>query len=295
MQIKTVMRTHFETVPDDLPLPRARALMARAQLRTLPVVRGDHLLGLLHEEDLARAGASTLPALAAYDWSDGLDRMPVAAIMRPDPPTVEVDATVAEAARLLRTRWLDAAPVVDGTALVGLVTVPDLLGVLGDMLQPPRAVGFEHILVAVTFDALGTATVETGTALAREHEARLTLLHAITPPSRSRLAERLPPEPLTRIARQRREDCLAQLATLAPDAPGLDVARLVVTGEPAGAIVAGAARLHADLVIVGESPRRWLGRRVAASVAEAVIARAPCPVLLVRARRVAVNPGDARP
>src|SRR5262249_24649854 len=161
------------------------------------------------------------------------------------------------AASLFRNGRLHAAPIVDGSALIGLVTVTDLIAVLGAALQPARPLGLEHILAAATFDALGNATVDTAASLAREHEAPLTLLHAIVPPSLSLIAD------VGRwTERQRHDDAVAHLGTLTPPASELNVARLVVTGEPAEVIVAAATRLHADLILVGQPPRGWLRRHV---------------------------------
>jgi len=58
---------------------------------------------------------------------------------------------------------------------------------------------------------------------------------------------------------------------------------LVVEGAPAGAIAHTAKDLHASLVVVGTHGRTGLKRVALGSVAEGVIRRAPCSVLVVRA------------
>jgi nucleotide-binding universal stress UspA family protein len=55
-------------------------------------------------------------------------------------------------------------------------------------------------------------------------------------------------------------------------------------GPAAEAIVAYALDLEADLVALTTHGRTGLGRAVLGGVAEAVVRRAPCPVLLVRVR-----------
>lgn len=79
--------------------------------------------------------------------------------------------------------------------------------------------------------------------------------------------------------RQQREECLGRLPALVPGEPGLEVGRLVVTGDPSSAIVAAAARLSVDLIVVGRRPRRSL---LGPSLTDVLVAPAPCPVLVVR-------------
>jgi nucleotide-binding universal stress UspA family protein len=56
----------------------------------------------------------------------------------------------------------------------------------------------------------------------------------------------------------------------------------LTTGDPAREILQVAAQLKADLVIVGTHGRTGLERMVVGSVAEHVVRRASCPVLVVR-------------
>src|SRR5687768_13501033 len=51
-----------------------------------------------------------------------------------------------------------------------------------------------------------------------------------------------------------------------------------------------AADLEADLVVVGTHGRRGLGRLILGSVAEGVVRAAPCPVFVVRPKRVVEMP-----
>lgn len=66
---------------------------------------------------------------------------------------------------------------------------------------------------------------------------------------------------------------------------GLDARRKVTVGTPAAAIVAEVQAEAADLIVMGTHGRTGLARIFLGSVAEAVIRKAPCPVLVVQ-----VNP-----
>ena len=68
------------------------------------------------------------------------------------------------------------------------------------------------------------------------------------------------------------------------EALGLSARRKVVVGVPAEAIVAEAQVEQADLIIVGTHGRTGLPQVLLGSVAEAVIRKAPCPVLAVQVK-----------
>ena len=279
MRVKTLMRTRFAAVSDDTPLDEARVLLAREQVETVPVVREGALVGLLRARDIERLGPSTVPSLAVHDWAWRQGAPTVREAITADLATLHPEASVHDAVRLLVDRDLDAVPVVEGATPIGLVRTRDLLAMLLELLETERPAGFDHILVALDFGEGTRAAVAAGLALARRHGARLTLLHVLPPPLRSLLAEGVPREMLDWTRRQQREQRLAELATLAPAEPGLDIGRLVATGDPCTAIPAAAARLSVDLIVLGSQPRR---RFLGESLSEALVDRAPCPVLVVR-------------
>jgi acetoin utilization protein AcuB len=108
-------------VPPALSLSAAFSVMDRRRIRHLPVVHGGVLLGILSDRDvLAR---SVLRADGSLEVPDD----PVALAMTPSPITCEPSTSVAELARLMTERKIDAVPVLRGTRLVGLVTSTDLL------------------------------------------------------------------------------------------------------------------------------------------------------------------------
>jgi universal stress protein A len=59
----------------------------------------------------------------------------------------------------------------------------------------------------------------------------------------------------------------------------------VVVGVPAEVIVAEAEAEQADLIVMGTHGRTGLPHVLVGSVAEAVIRKAPCPVLAVKVSR----------
>lgn len=66
---------------------------------------------------------------------------------------------------------------------------------------------------------------------------------------------------------------------------GLRAHHRVKVGAPAATVVAEALEARADLIVMGTRGRTGLSHLILGSVAEAVIRKAPCPVLVVQARR----------
>jgi nucleotide-binding universal stress UspA family protein len=147
-----------------------------------------------------------------------------------------------------------------------------------------------EILAAIDFSSSSKSAARHAYALARRHDAALTLLHADHPPDFARgMAEHAASHHRGGLfveeayLRQRDEMLRAMLAELANPFEGASV-RLAVprNDDPADAIVRAAERDHTDLVVLGphgDGNRRhaWLG-----STAFDVATSVACPVLVAR-------------
>jgi CBS domain-containing protein/nucleotide-binding universal stress UspA family protein len=109
-----VMTANPKTVGPGDVLESARALMAEARVRHLPVVEHGRLVGILSDRDL--------PAHVGQ-----LARTRVHVAMTGDPVTVSPDVSVEAAARLMLERRVRALPVVDGERVIGILSVTDIL------------------------------------------------------------------------------------------------------------------------------------------------------------------------
>ena len=78
-------------------------------------------------------------------------------------------------------------------------------------------------------------------------------------------------------------DVKAGLSGLHLPDPGMEVEYRVAEGEPAAEVIRQARLLGANLIVMGTHGRTGLGRLLMGSVAEAVLRRAPCPVLTLKA------------
>ncbi|MEO7273336.1 MAG: CBS domain-containing protein [Vicinamibacterales bacterium] len=125
MRISEVMTRNVRTVDQHEPIERAAAAMHLGRIHHLVVVHGQRLVGLVSSEMLERGAAEGIARVEDVR----LRHVPVAA----------PDLTISQAANLLRGRTAGALPVVDHEQLVGIITVSDLLGVLGRGAERPPA------------------------------------------------------------------------------------------------------------------------------------------------------------
>ncbi len=89
------------------------------------------------------------------------------------------------------------------------------------------------------------------------------------------------------------EEVLARWRSEAQDRAGRDVPLLGLSGDPASEIVRCAREERCDLLLIGTHGRTGMRRLVLGSVAEAVIRRAHCPVLIARDEHVLEQESDA--
>lgn len=139
------------------------------------------------------------------------------------------------------------------------------------------------ILVSLDLDDLAAVVLDDAVELAARLEARLHVVHAVTPPVIDvEVPSALVQASIDQVIAHERE-------LLDPVVRGhRDAGRLssvvTETGEPVDVILATADKLGADLIVVGTHGRRGISRLMLGSVAEQVARRALCPVMLIRER-----------
>lgn len=117
------------TVGPNDSLQRVVELLRRRDIRSVPVLEADKLIGIVTDRDL-RQVAPGYPLLRDEEEIHRYrERLTVAAAMTADPMTIAPGASLVAAAKILETYRISSLPVVDGHRLVGILTVTDLLRV----------------------------------------------------------------------------------------------------------------------------------------------------------------------
>jgi acetoin utilization protein AcuB len=127
MLVKNWMRQPVVTISSNDTMYMARKIMTENNIRSLPVVKGKHLVGLITDRELKRAEASDATSLDVFELNYLLKKVKVEKIMRTRPVTISFDATLSEAAEIMLEQKLDALPVMtEGSKLIGILTQTDV-------------------------------------------------------------------------------------------------------------------------------------------------------------------------
>lgn len=134
MKLREIMRAGTFTIADTDTLGVAYAAMNRSHIRHLPVMHGDHLVGMLSERDVLGARARA----AGKGWWD----VPVSEAMHMPAQTAGPDDSLTEAAGRMAFAKIGALPIVDKGRLIGIATVTDILDAeVRAAMGPPKRAG----------------------------------------------------------------------------------------------------------------------------------------------------------
>jgi acetoin utilization protein AcuB len=136
--IREIMSTELKTIGPNEDLATALVRMRQAEVRRLPVLDAEgQLRGILTDRDLRLAADSPFLDESPADAFEQLRHHTVAEIMTTSITTIEPEAKIVEAAKLMRVAHIGGLPVVENDeTLVGIVTRSDLLDHLIRLLEP---------------------------------------------------------------------------------------------------------------------------------------------------------------
>lgn len=141
------------TVTADTKVDEVAHLMKKHNFRRLPVVDGGKLVGFLSDSDLMRVAPSPATTLSRYEINSLLAKICVRDIMKKDVVSVNVDATIEEAALIMYKNKIGGMPVVSNMgAVVGVITETDIFKTFVDVMG--LADGKTRITLEVT-DKMG--------------------------------------------------------------------------------------------------------------------------------------------
>lgn len=128
MRLQDIMSTNIKTVAPTSTVGEARSTMRAQRIHHLLVRDGRRFVGVVSDRDLGgRVGGRN---------GAGAER-PVGEVMTSNIATAAPDTTIRQAANLLRGRSIGCLPVLEGDKPVGIVTITDLLELIGRGAERP--------------------------------------------------------------------------------------------------------------------------------------------------------------
>ena len=130
--IEAIMSTNLITVPRSATLAEARGLMHDNRIHHIPVVEGDKLIGLV---TLTNVLAATDSFLREDNSRIHADSISIEETMVTDVATVDINASLRQAALFIERHKIGCLPVLDDDKLVGIITDTDFVAVAINLLE----------------------------------------------------------------------------------------------------------------------------------------------------------------
>jgi CBS domain-containing membrane protein len=128
LTVADLMTANPVTVGPDDNLTEVNELMMDRAIRHVPVVDDEgNLVGLISHRDLVRSALYAFNEIPYSEQKGFLEGTLVHSVMTNDPETIEADASVADAARIILENKFGCLPVVEGLQLVGILTESDFV------------------------------------------------------------------------------------------------------------------------------------------------------------------------
>lgn len=134
MLIGERMKHPVITTRPDTPIMDALNLMKREHIRRLPVVEKGKLVGIVSEEDLLNASASSTTTLSVWELNYLLSKIKIEDVMTKEVITVTEDTPIEDAARIMADNKIGGLPVMRDGELVGIITETDLFKILLELM-----------------------------------------------------------------------------------------------------------------------------------------------------------------
>lgn len=109
-------------------------LLKEKRIRSIPVVQGKRLAGIVTDRDVRQASASSATSLEIRELHYLLEKIKVQEIMTKSVITATPETSIEEAAKILHDNKINALPVLERGELVGIITTIDIMEVLIEVL-----------------------------------------------------------------------------------------------------------------------------------------------------------------
>ena len=146
MLVGQIMSQKIVTISPDKRVGQALKLMQKHQIRHVPVMAHDRMVGWITSRDLREVLLASM-----------LEDIKVGDVMVQAPISVTPDTEVEEAARLIHEHKIGGMPVMEGDKLVGVITMQDLISAFITMLGLLKSSSRLDLLLLNRSEALDAA------------------------------------------------------------------------------------------------------------------------------------------
>jgi len=174
MRVRDVMTKEMITVEPGTPIFQAQKLMREHQVRKLPVVMGDRLVGMVTHDLFMEITPSKATGFGVQEMHYLLNDMKVKEVMDKNPVTVSPDMPFEEALNLGQQKGNTGFPVMENGEIVGIITNGDIIRLLNKFL------GLGEEGVRITIEGLGTRLGEVNMIISILDRHRAPILSLMT-------------------------------------------------------------------------------------------------------------------
>jgi acetoin utilization protein AcuB len=122
MKVKSWMSGDVHTITPDLPISEAVRIMTSRSIRHLPVVDQGEMIGLVTESNIRQY------------LSQPVDDVIIEDIMIVNPITIDINASIDSAAKLIHAYKIGCLPVLEKRKLAGIITTIDILAAFIELM-----------------------------------------------------------------------------------------------------------------------------------------------------------------
>ncbi len=116
-------------------LRHVNTLLKQNNIRHIPVVSGDKLVGIVSKSDIMRLSFGDLFDGQEQADETVFDMLKLEQVMVSNPKTVDVNDTIRDVAEIFTEVEFHALPVLEGKTIVGIVSTTDLIKYLLDQYE----------------------------------------------------------------------------------------------------------------------------------------------------------------
>lgn len=134
MFVRNKMTSNPFTISPEATIPEAHEIMAKNNVKRLPVIREGKLVGVVSKSDIDQYSPSKATTFSVGEITYLLAKTKVSQVMVKNALYISPEALLEEAALLMRNNGIGFLPVLDGGKLVGIITESDIFDAFIELL-----------------------------------------------------------------------------------------------------------------------------------------------------------------